>query len=97
MASCGCVPTVHQMSLWAMAKAWVASKVETLSEISTINVTPASRARAMTASRSSSNWGACRFTWLSISIQAAPMRWARPISAMAAASTSARSRLMPDT
>ena len=58
LASCGWTPTVAQMSAWAMARAWVASKVESLSEISTIRPTPASRARAMTASRSSSNWGA---------------------------------------
>ena len=64
--------TVAQMSAWAMARAWVASKVDSLSEISTIRPTPASRARAMTASRSSSNWGACRLTWLSISIRRGP-------------------------
>src|SRR5580658_506520 len=40
-----------------------------LSQIVTIRPTPASRARSMTASRSASNCGACRFTWLSISIR----------------------------
>src|SRR5262249_34679283 len=49
--------------------ACVASKLETRSEISTISRTPASRARAMTASRSSSNCGAWRLTWLSMSIE----------------------------
>jgi hypothetical protein len=34
----------------------------------TISRTPAARARSITASRSSSNCGACRLTWLSISI-----------------------------
>ena len=38
------------------------------SQIVTIRPTPAARARAITASRSSSNCGACRLTWLSISI-----------------------------
>jgi len=37
-------------------------KVDNLSEISTISRTPAWRARSITASRSSSNWGACRLT-----------------------------------
>src|SRR5690606_17710036 len=34
----------------------------------TISLIPAARARAITASRSSSNWWACRLTWLSISM-----------------------------
>src|SRR5215217_8519198 len=34
----------------------------------TISATPASRARTMTASMSSANCGACRLTWLSMSM-----------------------------
>src|SRR5690606_3813586 len=60
------------MSSWATARAWVASKVDKRSEISSISATPAARARAITSSRSASNWGACRLTWLSISMSGGP-------------------------
>ena len=68
LASCGCVPTVCQMSGWLSEIARTAGSCETRSQIVTIRPTPAARARSITASRSAANCGACRFTWLSISI-----------------------------
>src|SRR5688572_13172069 len=55
------------MSGWS-ARARTLSKFETRSEMLTISCTPAARARSMAASRSSSYCGACRLTWLSISM-----------------------------
>src|SRR5690349_16216517 len=51
-----------------MAMAWTASNEETLSQMVSIRPTPAARARSMTSAWSSANCGACRLTWLSISI-----------------------------
>ena len=70
LASCGWVPTVHQMSGMRLGERRRSPRSSTGGRRwSTIRPTPAARARAMTASRSSSNWGACRFTWLSISMR----------------------------
>src|SRR5579871_394349 len=66
--SCGCTPTVHQMSACVSAISRTAPKRSIRSQIVSMSPTPAARARAITASRSSSNWVAWRLTWLSISM-----------------------------